>query len=640
MNRNLSILAIAISLASISSAAGAVQRVDLHRQDMNQLNRQYRAVAGIAATAAAQVRHAEMIALDAKSALAPLKVRSDESGHRQHRYQLTYRGLPVLDQHVVISEDANGNLRTMFGELIQGLDAEVPSTTAKLSSAKALDIAKRAAFGKRLGQMKIDSQKVEPTIYIDGNDRARLAYVVTLSADSIKGGDLTAPQLVIDADNGKVLRSLDNLQHVKIGTGPGGNQKTGQYEFGTDFGFLDVTQNGSNCVMQNANVKTINLNGGTNPSGQAAHGYTCPRNTVKQINGAFSPLNDAHFFGGVVYDMYAAYLNMPALTVQLTLGVHYSTNYENAGWNGTTKTMVFGDGATRFYPLVSLDVLGHEVSHGFTQEQSGLIYSGQSGGINEAYSDMAGEASEFFMRGSNDFQVGAQIFKGAGALRYMDDPTRDGVSIGHASNYRSGMNVHHSSGVYNKAFSLLAKTTGWDTVKAFKAFAKANIDYWTPNTDFNSGACGVEQAATDLGYTVADVSAAFLAVGVDCPGGPGPGPGPGTQTYSNGNDVAIGDNTTVESSIVVSGRTGNAPSNASVSVNIVHTYKQDLKVDLVAPDGSLYNIHNRTGGSADNVAGTFTFNLSSETLNGTWKLRVNDNVGGDVGRIDTWSITF
>ncbi|ATE73086.1 S8 family serine peptidase [Lysobacter capsici] len=114
----------------------------------------------------------------------------------------------------------------------------------------------------------------------------------------------------------------------------------------------------------------------------------------------------------------------------------------------------------------------------------------------------------------------------------------------------------------------------------------------------------------------------------------------GAQTYSNGNDVAIGDNTTVESSIVVSGRTGNAPSNASVSVNIVHTYKQDLKVDLVAPDGSLYNIHNRTGGSADNVAGTFTFNLSSETLNGTWKLRVNDNVGGDVGRIDSWSITF
>ena len=122
--------------------------------------------------------------------------------------------------------------------------------------------------------------------------------------------------------------------------------------------------------------------------------------------------------------------------------------------------------------------------------------------------------------------------------------------------------------------------------------------------------------------------------------GTGPGPGPGTQTYSNGTDVAINDNATVDSPITVSGRTGNAPTSASVSVSIIHTYKGDLKVDLVAPDGSLYNIHNRTGSSADNVSGTFTFNLSSEPLNGVWKLRVNDNANNDVGRIDTWSITF
>nr|WP_251044472.1 MULTISPECIES: M20/M25/M40 family metallo-hydrolase [unclassified Lysobacter] len=122
--------------------------------------------------------------------------------------------------------------------------------------------------------------------------------------------------------------------------------------------------------------------------------------------------------------------------------------------------------------------------------------------------------------------------------------------------------------------------------------------------------------------------------------GTGPGPGPGTQTYSNGTDVTISDNATVDSPITVSGRTGNAPTSASVSVSIIHTYKGDLKVDLVAPDGSLYNIHNRTGGSADNVSGSFNFNLSSEPLNGVWKLRVNDNANGDVGRIDTWSITF
>jgi PKD repeat protein len=115
---------------------------------------------------------------------------------------------------------------------------------------------------------------------------------------------------------------------------------------------------------------------------------------------------------------------------------------------------------------------------------------------------------------------------------------------------------------------------------------------------------------------------------------------PGVQTYTNGTDFNITDNATVDSPVTVSGRTGNAPANASISVSIIHTYQGDLKVDLVAPDGTLYNIHNRTGGSVDNVSGTFVRNLSSEALNGVWKLRVNDNAGGDVGRIDTWSITF
>ena len=119
-------------------------------------------------------------------------------------------------------------------------------------------------------------------------------------------------------------------------------------------------------------------------------------------------------------------------------------------------------------------------------------------------------------------------------------------------------------------------------------------------------------------------------------------PNPGTQTYTNGTDYNIPDNnaTGVTSTITVSGRTGNAPSNTAVSVNIIHPYKGDLKVDLIAPDGSVYNLHNKTGGSGDNVTGTYTVNLSSEAINGSWKLRAVDSGPADVGRIDTWSITF
>ena len=116
--------------------------------------------------------------------------------------------------------------------------------------------------------------------------------------------------------------------------------------------------------------------------------------------------------------------------------------------------------------------------------------------------------------------------------------------------------------------------------------------------------------------------------------------GGGAQTYTNGTDVTISDNATVNSPITVSGRTGNGAASTPVAVNIVHTYKGDLKVDLVAPDGSVYVLSNRAGGSADNIIATFNVNLSSEALNGTWNLRVNDNANGDVGYINSWSITF
>ncbi len=116
-------------------------------------------------------------------------------------------------------------------------------------------------------------------------------------------------------------------------------------------------------------------------------------------------------------------------------------------------------------------------------------------------------------------------------------------------------------------------------------------------------------------------------------------PPPG-KYFENAADVAIGDNTTVESSLTVSGVTGNAPATLKVGVNIVHTYIGDLKVDLIAPDGSVYTVHNRTGGSADNINQVYTVNASSEAANGTWKLRVNDNAGGDTGKIDSWNLTF
>lgn len=114
----------------------------------------------------------------------------------------------------------------------------------------------------------------------------------------------------------------------------------------------------------------------------------------------------------------------------------------------------------------------------------------------------------------------------------------------------------------------------------------------------------------------------------------------GKTFFENTGDYPILDLRSVESPIVVSGVSGNAPATLKVAVDIKHTFIGDLRVDLVAPDGTRYTLHNRSGGSADNILKTYTVNASSEAANGTWKLLVNDNARADVGKIDLWSLQF
>jgi carboxypeptidase T len=115
---------------------------------------------------------------------------------------------------------------------------------------------------------------------------------------------------------------------------------------------------------------------------------------------------------------------------------------------------------------------------------------------------------------------------------------------------------------------------------------------------------------------------------------------PPGKYFENATDFQIADNSTINSPIAVSEVTGNAPATLKVAVDIKHTYQGDLKVDLVAPDGTVYVLHNRAGGGTDNINTTYTVNASSEVANGTWQLRVNDNANQDTGFLDKWSLQF
>ncbi|MNJ22238.1 M4 family metallopeptidase [Aeromonas sp. A-8] len=482
---------LAVVLACSGSAAMAAEQVEV-----NQVSDLTGAVSGAArigalATGDGEFRQVRTVTLP--------------NGQQRVRYEQTWQGIPVWGQVLVADQALGGQVNQVSGTMLRKIDTDLTGPTATLSPADAALKARAGAKGS--------NERVKLFVMQDETGQARLVYLVSWLATSEQP---SRPFVMIDAQSGNELKRWEGINHQDA-TGPGGNLKTGKYFYGADFGPLKVDDS---CRMSSSNVDTINLNHAT--SGGAVHQFSCPENRVKEINGAYSPLNDAHYFGNVVFDMYRNWYNTAPLSFKLKMRVHYGRNYENAFWDGSQMT--FGDGATTFYPLVSLDVAAHEVSHGFTEQNSGLVYSGQSGGINEAFSDMAGEAAENYMKGSNDWLVGAQIFKGNGSLRYFEDPTRDGSSIGHASDYYDGIDVHHSSGVYNRAFYLLANTGGWNTRKAFEVFVLANRLYWGANTSFDQGACGVTRAATDLGYSLTDVATAFTAVGVNASCGATPQP--------------------------------------------------------------------------------------------------------------------
>ena len=435
---------------------------------------------------------------------------------KHQRYQQYFKNIPVWGKQIVVHLDKNLLINKLNGTLASGINADlstVKSLQASLSNDAVLNTVKQNYNKKNSLDVDIveySQEKTQQYIYIDENNNALLVYYINYFLQS-PSGKVAKPAFIVNAKTGKIIKQWDSLNYAQA-TGPGGNTKVGRYEYGTDYDALEVSENNGTCTLENSNVKTVDLNHGT--TGDTAFSFACPRNTYKEINGAYSPLNDAHFFGTAVFNMFHDWYNTTPLSFQLMMRVHYSSGYENAFWNGSSMT--FGDGGSRFFPLVSLDVSAHEIAHGVTQQNSNLTYSGQSGGINEAFSDMSGEAAEFYVRGHNDWLIGADIFKADGALRYMENPSQDGRSINNADDYYDGIDVHYSSGVFNRAFYLLATTSGWDTHKAYNVMLDANRNYWTQSTDYIDGACGAINAADDLGYNVFAVFDAFREVGVSC----------------------------------------------------------------------------------------------------------------------------
>src|SRR5512139_911083 len=250
----LKVLVAAIGMATASVATAATTH-SLHAQNLG------------AVPAATLSAH---LGLGANSALVARSSVAVANGRHVVRHQQMYRGVPVYGRSVAVVEDASGNALRATGELAQNLDSDLVSVTPRLTPAKALAALKSHAHTLLAAGVSVRNEQSDLFVYPQDNGPARLVYRTSYVAAG--NGQVSRPTAIIDANTGEVIQSWNGLTYASA-TGPGGNQKTGQYTYGTDYAALDVTQSGSTCTLNNTNVVTYNLNHGT--SGGSIVSFTC-----------------------------------------------------------------------------------------------------------------------------------------------------------------------------------------------------------------------------------------------------------------------------------------------------------------------------------------------------------------------------
>ena len=603
---------------------------------------------------ATKARTAEELGLGAKEKLVVRDVVQNADGTTHTRYERTYDGLPVLGGDLVVHQDKNGDRQSVTKATKASIKVATtrPAVPAGSAEKSALKTAKSTE-----GTKATEGTAPRKVIWAaDGNP--------VLAWETVTGGfqtDGTPNELhvITDARTGKQLYSYQAVHN-----GTGNSMYSGQVTLGTAPSYtLSDTARG--------NHRTYNLNHSTGGSGTLF-------SDSDDVWGDGTPGNpqtagvDAHYGAALTWDYFKEVHGRSGIRgdgVGATSRVHYGNAYVNAFWQDSCFCMTYGDGEANQKPLTSIDVAAHEMTHGVTSNTAGLRYSGESGGLNEATSDIFAAAVEFNAANAQDvgdYMVGEKIdIRGNGTpLRYMDKPSKDGSSKDSWYSGIGGIDVHYSSGVANHFFYLLSEGSGQKVINgvsydsptydnlpvtgigienAERIWFKALTTYMTSTTNYADAREATLRAATDLygadSATYKAVGHAWAAVNVgERPDDGGTPPG---GTYENSTDTAIPDPGTATSLITVGDRSGNASSSLKVGVDIVHPYRGDLVIDLLAPDGTAYRLKNSSAwDSADNVKETYTVNASSETANGTWKLRVQDRWSRDSGTINSWKLTF
>lgn len=556
--------------------------------------------------------------------LRTTRVKLDELvGDHHVRMQQYVGGVPVFGGEAIVHAGPDGVVREVTDNLLGLVRVD---TTPDYTADDAVELAVAEAGG--WSELSDDPTVELWVLRHEGADH--LTWRVQLHRVHFDAHD-ELPVVFVDAHTGEVVWTYDNLQTACAGT-------TNFY--GTVS--VDCFASGGTYYLEDTTdlLGTYSWGGGTTSLSYVSTTSGTFATTTSTVNAV-----EAAYVSQQVFDYYETTHGRtgidgaggPAAVTShgydfITSTTSYSRNYVNAFWDPTGLYMTYGDGDGVYSgSLTTLDVGGHEMTHGVTQYEANLTYSGEPGGLNESMSDVFGAMVERAVLGetADTWTIGEDTWTpgtAGDALRYMDDPAADGVSYDYYSSSIGSADVHYTSGVGNLAFYLLSEggthprgksttvVTGIGADDAADIWYLALSSYMTSSTSYSGARTATLSAAAALFGTSStqytQVGNAWTAVGVG---------GSSTSTCTTA---------TYSGSFSKKGQTAYAPSSSGTSVTV-----SAQTVALSGPSTANFDVYlEKKSGSRWSTAASGTGSTSTESVSysgssGTYRVRVYSKTG-------------
>ncbi|GFO34020.1 metalloprotease [Plakobranchus ocellatus] len=376
----------------------------------------------------------------------------------------------------------------------------------------------------RINQGDIDSDDLEHfyferEIYID-HSTGKASVIFFAKALVNIPNYIRTPKALFDCDL-NVIKGRVKVRNKETSGCPnaqGGNVMFPGLTYGPGDGelCLDVRVRGDTCILHSRKFVVKDVLNELDRSKAEIVKFPCKEGLKDESNDGFSANADAFYFSHVFYDVLKSWGKQtePFDDHITTLYTHYAM-WPNAFWDGYAAT--FGSGDENVYPYAVREVIGHELGHAVTEHSENLVFDGESVAIDEAFADICGKAISAYLDPSFNWKFADNLIRSArDALRYFDDPTRDGRTIANVNDFQTVITDHPALGVgvFDKFFYLVV-TDGVPFPDAFEAVVLANRIYWHGETGFYDGACGVLRAASDLNQDVSKYRSAFMHVGIN-----------------------------------------------------------------------------------------------------------------------------